>query len=139
MSLSNEDYEFIQLLDKALEIRQTKPKGTDMYECFEEALYGKREPYKIPRIDSKYCKLHLASVYGEMIRKDLTKEYKNMFEGKQVEYVDSDSCTYTWQELPHHLLTLTVQEFQEVMDDGLANGFEFKLQGSTILYREVQS
>ena len=53
-------------------------------------------------------------------------------------YADSDSANHGWQKLPDHLLALTVQEFQEVMDDGLANGFEFRLQGSTILYREVQ-
>ena len=43
-----------------------------------------------------------------------------------------------WEKLPDHLLALTVREFEEVMDDGLANGFEFRLQGSTIIYREVQ-
>ena len=43
-----------------------------------------------------------------------------------------------WQKLPDHLLALTVREFEAVMDDGLANGFEFRLQGSTIIYREVQ-
>ena len=53
-------------------------------------------------------------------------------------YHDTDSVYHGWQKLPPHLLALTVQEFQEVMDDGLANGFEFRLQGSTILYREVQ-
>lgn len=63
----------------------------------------------------KEGKLHLSSMYGEMV---------TMPQG--------------WQKLPPHLLALTVQEFQEVMDDGLANGFEFRLQGSTILYREVQ-
>ena len=131
------DDNFINILFKALKIRQSKSKGTDMYICFEEALYGKREPIKIS--SSTDMKLHLNSMYGMMVRENLRKECLNMFEGQQLEYTDTDSVLSQWQKLPDHLLALTVQEFQEVMDDGLANGFEFKLQGSTILYREVQS
>ena len=61
-------------------------------------------------------KTKLNSMYGEMVTK-----------------------SHGWEKLPDHLLALTVREFEEIMDDGLANGFEFRLQGSTILYREVQS
>ncbi len=42
-----------------------------------------------------------------------------------------------WSKLPDHLLDITVRELEEIMDDGLTNGFEFRLQGSTILFREV--
>lgn len=58
------------------------------------------------------------------------------FDSKTI-YADSDSAKYGWDKLPDHLLDITVRELQEIMDDGLSNGFEFRLQGSTILFREV--
>lgn len=84
-------------------------------------------------------KIKMNHMYGLMVLDYLRKGDVDMFEGQQLEYADTDSVSTTWQKLPDHLLTLTVQEFQEVMDDGLANGFEFRIQGSTIEYREVQS
>ena len=162
MSLfKRKDYNFIKLLFKALEIRQGKPNGTSMYECFDEAINGKREPYKIEIPKEAMMKLKLNSMYGMIVHDkildeihkeilryddvlnlpiyDYRKELKDMFEGQQLEYVGTDSVLTQWQKLPDYLLTLTVQEFQEVISDGLANGFEFRLQGSTIEYREVQS
>lgn len=64
-------------------------------------------------------------------------DYEGKFQKNSV-YGQMVNPQHGWQKLPDHLLALTVREFQEVMDDGLANGFEFRLQGSTILYREVQ-
>ena len=32
---------------KALDLLQTKPKGTSFYECLDEVINGKRETYKI--------------------------------------------------------------------------------------------
>lgn len=42
-----------------------------------------------------------------------------------------------WQKLPDSILDLTVRELQDIIDDGITNGFEFKLQGSTIIFLEV--
>lgn len=41
-----------------------------------------------------------------------------------------------WTDLTNLLQAHTVHEMTEIMDDALANGFEFKLQGSHIYYRE---
>lgn len=41
-----------------------------------------------------------------------------------------------WTDLSELLQTHTVHDMTEIMDDALANGFEFKLQGSHIYYRE---
>ena len=41
-----------------------------------------------------------------------------------------------WSDLTRLLETHTVHDMIEIMDDALANGFEFKLQGSHIYYRE---
>ena len=41
-----------------------------------------------------------------------------------------------WTDLTELLQAYTVHDMMEIMDDGLANGFEFKLQGSHIYYRE---
>lgn len=41
-----------------------------------------------------------------------------------------------WTDLTELLFTHTVHDMVEIMDDALANGFEFKLQGSHIYYRE---
>lgn len=71
------------------------------------------------------------------ISKKKTSHYE--YQSDDFRYADTDSVHVTgWQKLPDHLLALTVREFQEVMDDGLVNGFEFRLQGSTIIFREVQ-
>lgn len=43
-----------------------------------------------------------------------------------------------WSKLPNEILDKTVRELQDIIDDGLTNGFEFRLQGSTIIFREVQ-
>ena len=41
-----------------------------------------------------------------------------------------------WTDLSERLQYAKVQIMTELIDDGLANGFEFKLQGSHIYYRE---
>lgn len=41
-----------------------------------------------------------------------------------------------WTDLTTIMRRLTVLELTDIMDDALANGFEFKLQGSHIYYRE---
>lgn len=41
-----------------------------------------------------------------------------------------------WTDLTELLQAHTVHDMMEIMDDALANGFEFKLQGSHIYYRE---
>ena len=41
-----------------------------------------------------------------------------------------------WTNLSELFYLATVQTMTELIDDGLANGFEFKLQGSHIYYRE---
>lgn len=41
-----------------------------------------------------------------------------------------------WTDLTELLFTHTVHNMTEIIDDALANGFEFKLQGSHIYYRE---
>lgn len=41
-----------------------------------------------------------------------------------------------WSDLTELLQAHTVHEMVEIIDDGLANGFEFKLQGSHIYFRE---
>lgn len=41
-----------------------------------------------------------------------------------------------WTDLTNLMLAHTVHDMTEIMDDALANGFEFKLQGSHIYYRE---
>ena len=41
-----------------------------------------------------------------------------------------------WEDLSKLMRRLTVLELTDLMDDALANGFEFKLQGSHIYYRE---
>lgn len=41
-----------------------------------------------------------------------------------------------WADLTEIVLAHTVHEMTEIIDDGLTNGFEFKLQGSHIYYRE---
>lgn len=41
-----------------------------------------------------------------------------------------------WTDLTELFYNYTVQKITELIDDGLANGFEFKLQGSHIYYRE---
>lgn len=96
-------------------------------------------PIKVIKLRrAKRMKLHLNSIYGLMIT-DCRKELKEMAKNNKTLYHDTDSVVHGWQKLPDHILSLTVREFQEVMDDALANGFEFRLQGSIILYREVQS
>lgn len=42
----------------------------------------------------------------------------------------------SWTDLTELFYNDTVQKVTELMDDALANGFEFKLQGSHIYYRE---
>jgi hypothetical protein len=41
-----------------------------------------------------------------------------------------------WTDLTEQLQTRPVHVMTKIMDDALANGFEFKLQGSHIYYRE---
>ena len=41
-----------------------------------------------------------------------------------------------WTDLTELFYNATLQKVTELIDDGLANGFEFKLQGSHIYYRE---
>lgn len=41
-----------------------------------------------------------------------------------------------WTDLTELFYNYTVQKITELIDDGLTNGFEFKLQGSHIYYRE---
>lgn len=41
-----------------------------------------------------------------------------------------------WTDLTDLMLAHTVHDMTEIIDDALANGFEFKLQGSHIYYRE---
>lgn len=41
-----------------------------------------------------------------------------------------------WVDLTKLLEAHTVHDMTEIMDDALANGFEFKLHGSHIYYRE---
>lgn len=41
-----------------------------------------------------------------------------------------------WVELHSNLLTETLQDIYEIIDDGLANGFEFTLINGRIYYRE---
>ena len=41
-----------------------------------------------------------------------------------------------WTDLTELFYSDTVQKVTELIDDALANGFEFKLQGSHIYYRE---
>lgn len=41
-----------------------------------------------------------------------------------------------WTDLTELFYHSTLQTVTELMDDALANGFEFKLQGSHIYYRE---
>ena len=41
-----------------------------------------------------------------------------------------------WTDLTELFYNATVQKFTELIGDGLTNGFEFKLQGSHIYYRE---
>lgn len=41
-----------------------------------------------------------------------------------------------WSDLTILLELHTVHEMTEIMDDALTNGFEFKLHGSHIYYRE---
>ena len=41
-----------------------------------------------------------------------------------------------WTDLSELFHLCTVQTMTELIDDALANGFEFKLQGSHIYYRE---
>ena len=112
------------------------------------------------KLNAKYGKCVMASMYGKMLNEfsiddETLKQVSNAYHDTDSHIINAldlrqgapkGTSMYTlyeqsvrgWQKLPDHLLALTVQEFQEVMDDGLANGFEFLLQGSTILYREVQ-
>lgn len=41
-----------------------------------------------------------------------------------------------WTDMTELFYNDTVQKITELIDDGLTNGFEFKLQGSHIYYRE---
>lgn len=41
-----------------------------------------------------------------------------------------------WTDLFERFSNAKVRTISELIDDGLANGFEFKLQGSHIYYRE---
>lgn len=41
-----------------------------------------------------------------------------------------------WTDMTELFYNDTVQKITELIDDGLANGFEFKLQGSHVYYRE---
>lgn len=41
-----------------------------------------------------------------------------------------------WTDLSELFHNDTVQHFTELIDDGLTNGFEFKLHGSHIYFRE---
>ena len=41
-----------------------------------------------------------------------------------------------WTDLTELFYNDTLQKVTELIDDGLTNGFEFKLQGSHIYYRE---
>lgn len=52
---------------------------------------------------------------------------------------EQSNTTYLtgWTDLTELFQTHTVHDMTEVMDDALANGFEFKLQGSHIYYREL--
>ena len=109
---------------------------------------------------NKENKLHLSSMYGKMLNEPIcdnetleqvSNAYHNTDSFHIVNTIDmlqgapKGTSAYTlyeqsvhgWQKLPDHLLNITVQELQEIMDDGLSNGFEFRLQGSTILFREV--
>lgn len=41
-----------------------------------------------------------------------------------------------WTDMTELFYNYTVQKITELIDDGLTNGFEFKLHGSHIYYRE---
>lgn len=81
--------------------------------------------------DSIYTKgdIQMASHYHEITE----KSHPNTMYGKMAHKVAG------WQQLPDNILDMPVRQALEVMDDAITNGFEFRLQGSTILYREVQS
>ena len=96
-------------------------------------------PINAPKLD-KETKDIVSQVYHDTDSVKVTVDPSFLMKNKMnKEYGMFVTGSHGWQKLPDHLLALTVQEFQEVMDDGLANGFEFRLQGSTILYREVHS
>ena len=72
--------------------------------------------------------------------KEIAKRFTNYiygFKNAHVFYKDTDSVN-PWQEIPLFMKDMTVEQLFEIIDDAVANGFEFKVENTRLLWREKE-